>query len=152
MACVLFQHWICSFEWCTASRSASSAWCSLIGNPLLFHGAAEKRVIPGSADGQYEFGSFMSATLSCDHRVIDGNLICLRCIHALCLWLGKLTFCCWWELCAGAIGAEFLKAFKGYIENPTSMLLWSLGWWPTRQFLWSCGITRPPGKWCLHFV
>jgi pyruvate/2-oxoglutarate dehydrogenase complex dihydrolipoamide acyltransferase (E2) component len=25
--------------------------------------------------------------------------------------------------CAGAIGAEFLKAFKGYIENPTSMLL-----------------------------
>jgi pyruvate dehydrogenase E2 component (dihydrolipoamide acetyltransferase) len=24
---------------------------------------------------------------------------------------------------AGAIGAEFLKAFKGYIENPTSMLL-----------------------------
>jgi len=51
-------------------------------------------VIPGSADGQYEFGSFMSATLSCDHRVIDG-----------------------------AIGAEFLKAFKGYIENPTSMLL-----------------------------
>jgi len=66
----------------------------LIGNPLLFHGAAEKRVIPGSADGQYEFGSFMSATLSCDHRVIDG-----------------------------AIGAEFLKAFKGYIENPTSMLL-----------------------------
>jgi pyruvate dehydrogenase E2 component (dihydrolipoamide acetyltransferase) len=31
-------------------------------------------VIPGSADGQYEFGSFMSATLSCDHRVIDGKL------------------------------------------------------------------------------
>jgi pyruvate dehydrogenase E2 component (dihydrolipoamide acetyltransferase) len=25
------------------------------------------RVIPGSADGQYEFGSFMSDTLSCDH-------------------------------------------------------------------------------------
>jgi len=31
-------------------------------------------MIPGSADGQYEFGSFMSATLSCDHRVIDGAI------------------------------------------------------------------------------
>jgi pyruvate dehydrogenase E2 component (dihydrolipoamide acetyltransferase) len=29
-------------------------------------------VIPGSADGQYEFGSYMSVTMSCDHRVIDG--------------------------------------------------------------------------------
>jgi hypothetical protein len=26
-------------------------------------------------------------------------------------------------LCAGAIGAEWLKAFKGYMENPTTMLL-----------------------------
>jgi len=25
--------------------------------------------------------------------------------------------------CSGAIGAEWLKAFKGYIENPESMLL-----------------------------
>ncbi|CAM0148740.1 unnamed protein product [Urochloa decumbens] len=72
-------------------------FCAIINPPqsaILAIGSAEKRVIPGSADGQYEFGSFMSATLSCDHRVIDG-----------------------------AIGAEFLKAFKGYIENPTSMLL-----------------------------
>ncbi|PUZ73651.1 hypothetical protein GQ55_1G004400 [Panicum hallii var. hallii] len=72
-------------------------FCAIINPPqsaILAIGSAEKRVIPGSADGQYEFGSFMSATLSCDHRVIDG-----------------------------AVGAEFLKAFKGYIENPTSMLL-----------------------------
>lgn len=72
-------------------------FCAIINPPqsaILAIGSAEKRVVPGSADGQYEFGSFMSATLSCDHRVIDG-----------------------------AIGAEFLKAFKGYIENPTSMLL-----------------------------
>ncbi|KAK1326219.1 hypothetical protein QJS10_CPA01g00280 [Acorus calamus] len=54
----------------------------------------ERRVIPGAGPNQYEFGSFMSVTLSCDHRVIDG-----------------------------AIGAEWLKAFKGYIENPQSMLL-----------------------------
>jgi hypothetical protein len=39
--------------------------------------------------------------------------------------------CLWQSLCtdyplfrfAGAIGAEWLKAFKGYIENPTTMLL-----------------------------
>ncbi|KAF0909520.1 hypothetical protein E2562_037092 [Oryza meyeriana var. granulata] len=72
-------------------------FCAIVNPPqsaVLAIGSAERRVIPGSANGQYEFGSFMSATMSCDHRVIDG-----------------------------AIGAEFLKAFKGYIENPTSMFL-----------------------------
>lgn len=72
-------------------------FCAIINPPqsaILAIGSAEKRVIPGGADGQYEFGSFMSVTMSCDHRVIDG-----------------------------AIGAEFLKAFKGYVENPTTMLL-----------------------------
>uniref|UniRef100_A0A0E0LJM8 Acetyltransferase component of pyruvate dehydrogenase complex n=1 Tax=Oryza punctata TaxID=4537 RepID=A0A0E0LJM8_ORYPU len=70
-------------------------FCAIINPPqsaILAIGSAERRVIPGSTNGQYEFGSFMSATMSCDHRVIDG-----------------------------AIGAEFLKAFKGYIENPTSI-------------------------------
>lgn len=36
----------------------------------------------------------MSFTLSCDHRVVDG-----------------------------AVGAEWLKAFKEYIEDPVKMLL-----------------------------
>jgi pyruvate dehydrogenase E2 component (dihydrolipoamide acetyltransferase) len=36
----------------------------------------------------------MSVTLSCDHRVVDG-----------------------------AVGSQWLKHFKKYIENPTSMLL-----------------------------
>ncbi|GAB2293333.1 hypothetical protein Dimus_027535 [Dionaea muscipula] len=72
-------------------------FCAIINPPqaaILAVGSAEKRVIPGSGPDQFDFGSFMSATLSCDHRVIDG-----------------------------AIGAEWLKAFKGYIENPESMLL-----------------------------
>ncbi|KAK1595142.1 hypothetical protein QYE76_017468 [Lolium multiflorum] len=71
-------------------------FCAIVNPPqsaILAIGSAEKRVIPG-AEGQFEVGSFMSATLSCDHRVIDG-----------------------------AISAEWLKAFKGYIENPTTMLL-----------------------------
>ncbi|KAG0467108.1 hypothetical protein HPP92_018100 [Vanilla planifolia] len=73
-------------------------FCAIINPPqscILAVGSAERRVIPGGAGvDQFEFGSFMSVTLSCDHRVVDG-----------------------------AIGAEWLKAFKGYIENPTSMLL-----------------------------
>ncbi|XP_072967326.1 dihydrolipoyllysine-residue acetyltransferase component 3 of pyruvate dehydrogenase complex, mitochondrial-like [Typha angustifolia] len=72
-------------------------FCAIINPPqsgILAIGSAEKRVIPGSGTDQFEFGSFMSVTLSCDHRVIDG-----------------------------AVGAEWLKAFKGYIENPYSMLL-----------------------------
>ncbi|KAK4479552.1 hypothetical protein RD792_015069 [Penstemon davidsonii] len=72
-------------------------FCAIINPPqsgILAVGSAEKRAIPGTGTDQYKFASFMSVTLSCDHRVIDG-----------------------------AIGAEWLKAFKGYIENPESMLL-----------------------------
>ncbi|KAH6773400.1 Dihydrolipoamide acetyltransferase [Perilla frutescens var. hirtella] len=72
-------------------------FCAIINPPqagILAVGSAEKRVVPGAGPDQYKFASFMSVTLSCDHRVIDG-----------------------------AIGAEWLKAFKGYIENPESMLL-----------------------------
>ncbi|KAA8531240.1 hypothetical protein F0562_005949 [Nyssa sinensis] len=72
-------------------------FCAIINPPqsgILAVGSAERRVIPGLGSEQFKFASFMSVTLSCDHRVIDG-----------------------------AIGAEWLKAFKGYIENPESMLL-----------------------------
>ncbi|XP_031251880.1 dihydrolipoyllysine-residue acetyltransferase component 2 of pyruvate dehydrogenase complex, mitochondrial isoform X2 [Pistacia vera] len=72
-------------------------FCAIINPPqsgILAVGSAEKRVIPGAGPDEYKFASFMSVTLSCDHRVIDG-----------------------------AVGAEWLKAFKGYIENPESMLL-----------------------------
>ncbi|KAG6425843.1 hypothetical protein SASPL_110048 [Salvia splendens] len=72
-------------------------FCAIINPPqagILAVGSAEKRVMPGAGLDQFKFASFMSVTLSCDHRVIDG-----------------------------AIGAEWLKAFKGYIENPETMLL-----------------------------
>ncbi|CAJ1950879.1 unnamed protein product [Sphenostylis stenocarpa] len=72
-------------------------FCAIINPPqsgILAVGSAERRVIPGSGAEEFKFASFMSVTLSCDHRVIDG-----------------------------AIGAEWLKAFKGYIENPESILL-----------------------------
>lgn len=72
-------------------------FCAIIYPPqsgILAVGSAEKRVVPGTGVDQYQFASYMAVTLSCDHRVIDG-----------------------------AVGAEWLKAFKGYIENPESMLL-----------------------------
>jgi pyruvate dehydrogenase E2 component (dihydrolipoamide acetyltransferase) len=45
-------------------------------------------------DGQFTSVNAMSVTLSCDHRVVDG-----------------------------AVGAEFLAAFKRYVENPVMMLV-----------------------------
>ncbi|KAH9329268.1 hypothetical protein KI387_001376, partial [Taxus chinensis] len=49
-------------------------FCAIINPPqagILAVGSAEKRVIPGAATEQFDVGSFMSVTLSCDHRVID---------------------------------------------------------------------------------
>ena len=59
---------------------------------ILAVGTTEKRVVP--APGGFEEGTFLTATLSCDHRVVDG-----------------------------AVGAQWLQAFKGYLENPATMLL-----------------------------
>ena len=49
---------------------------------------------PVVVDGNLEVATVMSMTLSCDHRAIDG-----------------------------AVGATYLQALKGFIENPASMLL-----------------------------
>ncbi|KAF9139411.1 pyruvate dehydrogenase complex dihydrolipoamide acetyltransferase component (E2) [Linnemannia schmuckeri] len=61
---------------------------------ILAVGATEKRVVPGAEDGEYRTASIMAVTLSSDHRTVDG-----------------------------AVAAQFLKAFKGYMENPLKMLL-----------------------------
>lgn len=49
---------------------------------------------PVVRDGALAVATLMNCTMSCDHRVVDG-----------------------------AVGAEFLAAFKGYIEDPITMLL-----------------------------
>lgn len=49
---------------------------------------------PVVTDGELEVATIMECTLSCDHRVVDG-----------------------------AVGAEFLAAFKHYIEHPVAMLI-----------------------------
>ncbi|MCJ2116963.1 pyruvate dehydrogenase complex dihydrolipoamide acetyltransferase [Methylobacterium sp. J-001] len=59
---------------------------------ILAVGAGEKRVVV--KDGAPVVAQVMTATLSCDHRVLDG-----------------------------ALGAELIAAFKGLIENPMGMLV-----------------------------
>jgi pyruvate dehydrogenase E2 component (dihydrolipoamide acetyltransferase) len=70
---------------------------SAIINPpqatILAVGAAQRRPVE-SADGGVRFTSQMTATLSCDHRVVDG-----------------------------ALGAELLAAFRQFIESPVRMLV-----------------------------
>jgi pyruvate dehydrogenase E2 component (dihydrolipoamide acetyltransferase) len=53
-----------------------------------------EQVVADTAGGGFSEVSVLTVTLSCDHRVIDG-----------------------------AMGAEWLQAFKGYIESPYTMLL-----------------------------
>ena len=58
-------------------------------------GGTEQKLIP-DADHEkgYRVASVMSVTLSCDHRVVDG-----------------------------AVGANWLKQFKNFLEKPQTMLL-----------------------------
>lgn len=75
---------------------------SAIINPpqscILAIGAAETRVVPNegknASEVPYKTSKVMSVTMSCDHRVVDG-----------------------------AVGAQWLQAFKSLIENPLNMLL-----------------------------
>jgi pyruvate dehydrogenase E2 component (dihydrolipoamide acetyltransferase) len=53
-----------------------SSFCAIVNPPqaaILAVGALERRPFEGPA-GAVRFGSFLTATLSCDHRVIDGAL------------------------------------------------------------------------------
>lgn len=79
-----------------------SQFAAIVNPPqaaILAVGAGLPKVVPasnggGGGGGQFETGTFMQCTLSCDHRVVDG-----------------------------AVGAQWLAAFKGYLENPATMLL-----------------------------
>ncbi|KAI9296587.1 pyruvate dehydrogenase [Neoconidiobolus thromboides FSU 785] len=62
---------------------------------ILAVGATQSRiVVDATAEKGFKEASILTVTLSCDHRVVDG-----------------------------AVGAKWLKAFKGYLENPLTMLL-----------------------------
>lgn len=72
---------------------------SAIINPpqacILAVGTTEKRIIPDeSAESGHSVAQMLSVTLSCDHRVVDG-----------------------------AVGAQWLAAFRSLLERPHTMLL-----------------------------
>ncbi|GAQ89040.1 hypothetical protein KFL_004810130 [Klebsormidium nitens] len=73
-------------------------FCAIINPPqaaILAVGTTEKRVLPpGPAEETFGTGTYMTVTLSCDHRIIDG-----------------------------AMGAEWMGSFKGYMEDPITMIL-----------------------------
>jgi len=60
---------------------------------ILAVGAVRRQAVEKD-DGSVAFASFLTATLSCDHRVLDG-----------------------------ATGAEVLAAIKGLLESPVTMLV-----------------------------
>ncbi len=70
---------------------------SAIINPpqacILAVGGSVKRVLPDDKAG-FRTATVMSVTLSCDHRAVDG-----------------------------AVGAQWLQAFKSYVESPISLLV-----------------------------
>jgi pyruvate dehydrogenase E2 component (dihydrolipoamide acetyltransferase) len=59
---------------------------------ILAVGAARRQPVE-TATGGVQFVSQVTVTLSCDHRVVDG-----------------------------ALGAELLRAFKGFVEKPVTAL------------------------------
>jgi pyruvate dehydrogenase E2 component (dihydrolipoamide acetyltransferase) len=64
---------------------------------ILAVGAAETKIVPDSdpkAALPYKQVVAMNVTMSCDHRVVDG-----------------------------AVGAQWLAAFKAFLEKPETMLL-----------------------------
>jgi pyruvate dehydrogenase E2 component (dihydrolipoamide acetyltransferase) len=60
---------------------------------ILAVGAARRQAVE-KPDGGVGFASMLTATLSCDHRVVDGTL-----------------------------GAELLAVFRGYVEQPVTALV-----------------------------
>jgi len=61
---------------------------------ILAVGGTQDRIVPDNSERGFRNGKVMSVTLSCDHRVVDG-----------------------------AVGAQWLKEFRGYLEKPVTMLL-----------------------------
>ena len=72
-------------------------FCAVINPPqacILAVGRAAKKLVPADNEAGFESADIMTVTLSCDHRVVDG-----------------------------AVGAQWLQAFKSYMEDPLKMIL-----------------------------
>jgi pyruvate dehydrogenase E2 component (dihydrolipoamide acetyltransferase) len=93
-----------TFSFCNLGMYGITSCAPIIRPPhacALAVGAAESVLVPLSSDNNkadggpnYQTVTQLTATLSCDHRVVDG-----------------------------AVGAQWLATFKNYVENPTTLLL-----------------------------
>lgn len=87
-----------TFSFCNLGMYGISSCAPIIREPqacALAVGALETQIVPsGDVDIPYKTVTQLTATLSCDHRVVDG-----------------------------AVGAQWLATFKNYVENPTTLLL-----------------------------
>lgn len=61
---------------------------------ILAVGSTQQTVVPSESDEKFRITNTLNVTLSCDHRVVDG-----------------------------AVGAQWLKSFRRYMEKPFTMLL-----------------------------
>lgn len=75
-----------------------SSFAAIVNPPqaaILAVGTSEKRVLPDeTAESGFAAKTVMAVTLSCDHRVVDG-----------------------------AVGAQWLQAFKSCLEDPVNMIM-----------------------------
>lgn len=73
-------------------------FCAVINPPqscILAVGGTQKRIVPdANSEKGFKQSDYISVTLSCDHRTVDG-----------------------------AVGARWLQWFQKFLENPHSMLL-----------------------------
>lgn len=78
--------------------SGVTHFCAVINPPqscILAVGGTQQRIIPDiDSENGFKQSDFISVTLSCDHRTVDG-----------------------------AVGARWLQNFKQFLEDPTSMLM-----------------------------
>lgn len=72
-------------------------FCAVINPPqscILAVGGVQKRIVPCDSENGWKQSDYLTVTLSCDHRTVDG-----------------------------AVGARWLQQFKQFLEDPHSMLL-----------------------------
>ncbi len=79
-------------------RVGTTQFCAVINPPqscILAVGGAQQRIVPDpDSDQGWKQSVYISVTLSCDHRSVDG-----------------------------AVGARWLQYFQKFMEDPHSMLL-----------------------------
>lgn len=83
----------------------------------------ERVVVDNSADAGFSASNFLSVTLSCDHRVVDGagNNIHFGCFEKRNIIIIISFLTC--TMLPSLVGSKWLGVFRQYLEDPVKMLL-----------------------------